>query len=129
MTANTSTAIIASWQLPSTDSRHGIIKGFKIFFRRKGSDDRTEILFIYHASIYTAPVTGLAKFTEYEFQVLAFTSVGDGPKSSVGFAKTMEDSKRYNCLNWRILRRLQSLFRCFSFCETMKGTKEGCFIV
>ena len=33
------------------------------------------------------------KFTEYEFQLLAYTSVGDGPNSSVQFAKTMEDGK------------------------------------
>ena len=43
--------------------------------------------------MYTIPVTGLAKFTEYEFHVLAFTSAGDGMHSSVQFAKTKEDSK------------------------------------
>ena len=39
-------------------------------------------------------VTGLEKFTEYEFQVLAFTSDGDGPKSSVKVERTKEDGKR-----------------------------------
>ena len=39
-------------------------------------------------------VTGLNIFTEYAFQVLAFTSIGDGPKSSVKFEKTSEDGKR-----------------------------------
>ena len=38
-------------------------------------------------------VTGLKKNTEYEFQVLAFTSVGDGPKSSVVVERTNEDGK------------------------------------
>ena len=42
-------------------------------------------------------VTGLDKYTEYEFQVLAFTSVGDGPKSSVELDRTHEDGKKYNC--------------------------------
>ncbi|XP_068691271.1 protein sidekick-2-like [Montipora foliosa] len=90
VTANTSTVIIASWKLPSPDSRHGIIRGFKIFFRKKGSENRPETTFVSNASMYI-PVTGLAKFTEYEFHVLAFTSAGDGMNSSVKFAKTKED--------------------------------------
>ena len=57
--------------------------------------------------MYTIPVTGLAKFTEYEFLVLAFTSAGDGKNSSVQFAKTKEDSKLY-CLNW-LLKQQGSL--------------------
>ncbi|XP_068675598.1 cell adhesion molecule DSCAML1-like [Montipora foliosa] len=91
VTANTSTVIVASWQLPSPDSRNGIIRGFKIFFRKKGSDNRPETIFVSTASMYKIPVTGLAKFTEYEFHVLAFTSAGDGMNSSVQFAKTKED--------------------------------------
>ena len=35
----------------------------------------------------------LDKYTEYEFQVLAFTSKGDGPKSSVVVERTKEDGK------------------------------------
>lgn len=38
-------------------------------------------------------VTRLKKNTEYEFQVLAFTSVGDGPKNSVVVERTKEDGK------------------------------------
>ena len=34
---------------------------------------------------------GLAKYTEYEFQVLAFTSTGDGPKSLFEVGRTLED--------------------------------------
>ena len=48
----------------------------------------------------TKDVTGLDKYTEYEFQVLAFTSVGDGPKSSVEIERTKEDGKKRN---WRLL--------------------------
>ena len=36
---------------------------------------------------------GLSIYTEYEFQVLAFTSKGDGPKSSVVVERTKEDGK------------------------------------
>ena len=94
VTASTSTSISASWQLPLEDFRHGIITGFKLFFKRKGSDDSTTILLIESASLLTKTVNGLDAFTEYEFQVLAFTSVGDGPKSSVKVAKTREDGER-----------------------------------
>ena len=41
----------------------------------------------------TKNVARLEMYTEYEFQVLAFTSVVDGPKSSVVFDRTKEDGK------------------------------------
>ncbi|XP_068726479.1 uncharacterized protein [Montipora capricornis] len=92
VTANTSTAIIASWQLPSPDSRHGTITGFKIFIRKEGSDiNRLEYISVSNVLMYTKNVTGLAKFTRYGFHVLAFTSAGDGKNSSVQFARTKED--------------------------------------
>ncbi|XP_068675484.1 neogenin-like [Montipora foliosa] len=86
VTANTFTAIIASWQLPSPDSRHGIIIGFKIFFRKEGSDIyRVEKNSVSNITMYTKNVTGLAKFTQYGFHVLAFTSAGNGMNRSVLF--------------------------------------------
>ena len=94
VTAISSTSISASWQLPPEDFRHGTITGFKLFFKRKGSNDSTTILLIDSASFLTKTINGLDAFTEYEFQVLAFTSVGDGPKSSVKVAKTKEGGKR-----------------------------------
>ena len=51
------------------------------------------ILVIQSASILTKAFATLDKFTEYEFQVLAFTSVGDGPKTPVKNVKTKEDGK------------------------------------
>ena len=41
----------------------------------------------------TKYVIGLDKYTEYEFQVLAFTSNGYGPKSSVKVERTNEDGE------------------------------------
>ena len=47
----------------------------------------------------TKNVTLLDKYTEYEFQVLAFTYVGDGPKSSTKLNRTLQDGKICNtCL-------------------------------
>ena len=95
MTAITSTSILASWQLPPVDSRHGNITGFKLYFKRKGSDKSSTVLFIDSASVLSKTVTGLDKFTEYELQVLAFTSVGDGPKSYVKVVRTREGGKKF----------------------------------
>ena len=91
MAASTSTSVTAFWQLPPTDSRNGIITGFKLFYRQKRSDNKPKLLHISNASIREETVRELMKFTEYEFQLLAYTSVGDGPNTSVQFAKTMED--------------------------------------
>ena len=39
-------------------------------------------------------VTGLLKYTEYEFQILAFTSAGDGANSSSVTERTKEDGTK-----------------------------------
>ena len=93
MAAQTSTSIHASWQLPPVDSRNGIIKGFKLFYKKQGSSGSTSSELINDGNTFTKTVTGLLKYTEYEFQVLAFTSVGDGPKSSKLTERTNEDGK------------------------------------
>ncbi|XP_073259200.1 uncharacterized protein [Porites lutea] len=90
VTASTSTSIVASWHLPREDSRNGIITGYKLFYIQKGSTDPPLMQVSDRAELIKV-VTGLKKNTEYEFQVLAFTSVGDGPKSSVVVERTNED--------------------------------------
>ena len=93
VTATSSTSITASWQLPPVDSRNGIIRGFKLFYQRKGSADSSTILDIKKNSTLTKHVNGLHKYTEYEFQVLAYT-VGDGTNSSKVLKTTLEDGER-----------------------------------
>ena len=88
-----STSITAYWQLPPADSRNGIIAGFKLFYKRKDSVASPTMIILNNGKIHAANVTELDEFTEYEFQVLAFTSVGDGPKSSLELAKTAEDGE------------------------------------
>ena len=91
--AQTSTSISASWQLPPEDSRNGIIKGFKLFYKKKGFAGSAITALINDGNTLTKTVTGLLKYTEYELQVLAFTSVGDGKKSFVNTVRTNEDGK------------------------------------
>ena len=62
-----------------------------MLYKKKDSASSVTMRIIYNASIRTEDITGLDKYTEYEFQALAFTSVGDGPKSSLHVEKTKED--------------------------------------
>ena len=95
LTASSSTSITASWQLPPEIARHGrSIAGFKLFYQKKGSSGLMNMSTINNGATLFEDVTGLEKFTEYKFQVLAFTSDGDGPKSSVKVERTKEDGKR-----------------------------------
>ena len=90
---STSTSITTSWQLPPENARNGNIKGFKLLYKKKDSVGPPLNLIVNGGENRIKEVTGLAKYTEYEFQVLAFTSVGDGPKSSIKVERTKEDGK------------------------------------
>ena len=92
--AESSRSIEASWQLPPENARHGTITGFKLFYKKTSSAGSPTVLTINNGATQTEVVSSLDKYTEYEFQVLAFTSVGDGPKSSVKFQRTKEDGKK-----------------------------------
>ena len=86
--SQTSTSILASWLLPPVDSRNGIIIGFKLFYKRKGFAESENTELVQGGTTLRKTITGLLKYTEYEVQVLAFTSVGDGPKTPVKTVRT-----------------------------------------
>ena len=90
--ASSSTSITASWQLPPKYARHGIITGFKLFYVKKTSA-RPPTMLTYNDTSLNGLVSGLDKYAEYEFQVLAFSFEGDGPKSSVVVERTKEDGE------------------------------------
>ena len=94
LTASSSTSIRASWQLTPADSQNGIITGFKLFYKKKDSAGPATMVPINSGGTLTKDVTGLNMYTEYEFQVLAYNSVGDGPNSTIKVEKTMEDGKK-----------------------------------
>lgn len=93
MIASNSTSVTASWQLPPEIGRNGVIRGLKVMYRKISSAALLRILTINNGTIETEDVTGLDKYTQYEFQVLAFTLVGDGPRSSVVVERTKEDGE------------------------------------
>ncbi|XP_078378064.1 uncharacterized protein LOC144661241 [Oculina patagonica] len=90
------TSMKASWQLPPANSRRGIITGFKLFYKKKDAIGMSTTLTINGGAISSKYVTELEMYTEYEFQVLAFTSAGDGPKSSVKVERTMGDALEWS---------------------------------
>lgn len=94
LVVRSSISITASWQLPPVHARNGIIRGFKLFYKKKGSIDPPITLTIRNSTSRYAMVTGLNVYTEYEFQILAFTSVGDGLNSSLEVKRTAEEGKR-----------------------------------
>ena len=88
--SQTSTSILASWLLPPADSRNGIIIGFKLFYKRKGSAESANAELVQGGTTLRKTITGLLKCTEYEVQVLAFTAVGDGPKTLIKTVRTAQ---------------------------------------
>ena len=93
VTVINSSSVTAYWQLQPEISSNGIIRGFKLFYRKNSSVGLPSILTIKNGTIHSQDITGLDKYTKYEFQVLAFTSVGDGPRSAVLVEITREDGK------------------------------------
>ena len=84
-----STSVLASWRLPSA----GSLQGIKLLYKIKNTEDPFTAKTIVNKSPLNARVTGLKKFTEYEFHVLAFTANGNGPLSPVQVVRTHGDGK------------------------------------
>ena len=81
-----------SWQLPPAGDRNGVITGFRLKYRKKGVASWTTKDITGQAKRSSA-LTGLSKFTCYDYQVLAYTSKGDGPPSSVQSFQTLQDGE------------------------------------
>ena len=94
MTPLTATSVRASWQLLQVDLLDRIaVRGFKLHYRLRSSSDQLVTAIVLNNSYMRKDVSGLEKYTEYEFQVLTLTSIGNGPVSSVKVVRTMEDGK------------------------------------
>ena len=90
VTAQSSTSVAAFWELPKRYTNDKDILSFKLLYRSLVSDTANNITV---EKAFSTVVTGLEKFTEYEFKVCVFSSVGRGPKSSSKIARTLEDGK------------------------------------
>ncbi|XP_035684441.1 tenascin-X-like [Branchiostoma floridae] len=84
--AQGSNALRVTWQ-PPTD-RNGVIQGYKVYYARMGTEDYTEINTQNTELSYE--LSELRAWTSYTFSVSAYTSVGEGPKSSKVTTRTEE---------------------------------------
>ncbi|GFU44261.1 down syndrome cell adhesion molecule-like protein Dscam2 [Trichonephila clavipes] len=90
--ALTSQTIKVTWQTPPSSAIHGVLKGYKVFYR--SVDDWHEIEdqeVMVNAPEKETLLKSLEKFTNYSISVLAFTGRGDGVLSEPIHCKTMED--------------------------------------
>ena len=93
-----STSVLASWKLPSA----GSLQGIKLLYKITNTEDPFTAIAIINNSSLSTSITGLGKFTEYEFHVLAFTGNGNGPVSPVKVVRTSEDGKTKPFVNWKV---------------------------
>ena len=92
--ALSSTSIRVTWApLPHTQCRNGVLRGYKVACKLNLNINSLQYLDVNNPSSTTTDVTGLGKYTEYSFQVLAYT-VKDGQLSDSKAVRTQEDGKQ-----------------------------------
>ena len=84
-----STSVLASWRLPSA----GSLQGIKLLYKITDTEDPFTAITIVNNSTLNTSITGLGKFTEYEFHVFVLTVNGYRPASPVKVVRTSEDGK------------------------------------
>lgn len=70
----------------------GIIRGHKVFWRLANTADSWNEGYINGSHNTNAEIKNLEKFRDYEFKILAFTSVGESVMTESVVARTDEDS-------------------------------------
>ena len=91
-TNTSSSSIFVSWQDVPFWDQNGIITEYKIYIRKNGDAGlwETETTATKHFA-----KTGLDLWEKYDIKVSAFTSIGEGPESSVLTVRTDEDSEYF----------------------------------
>ena len=95
-TAVTSTQITLSWTRVEEQHKNGIILGYKLFYEAFGqfAVDTTEKMKPLHGeNTLQTTVMNLEKYVNYSIKILAFTTKGDGPNSTVISVETDQDGR------------------------------------
>ena len=83
--------MLASWRLPSA----GSLQGIRLLYKITDTEDPFTAITIVNNSTLNTSITGLGKFTEYEFHVFVLTVNGYRPviPVKVYVVRTSEDGK------------------------------------
>ena len=69
----------------------GAVKGYYIYYRMAGLNDSLDKLDVVGANTTSYIVEKLKKFTEYEFQIVAYNQYDEGNASEIFSCQTKED--------------------------------------
>ena len=101
VTAQSSTSVAVFWELSKLYYNERNLISFKLLYQKEGSNvpqiqtikDAKNVRIENGLLVFSSEVTGFEKFTQYEFEVCIFSSVGCERKSSSKIARTWEDGK------------------------------------
>ncbi|XP_078273747.1 protein sidekick-1 isoform X2 [Rhinoraja longicauda] len=86
------TQILVMWGPVPESDQNGLILGYKILYREKDFESRTQTRLVKGNFTHSVVLNGLRKYNQYEIQVLAFTRIGDGvPCLPVLLQRTKDD--------------------------------------
>ncbi|CAB4045457.1 sidekick-1, partial [Paramuricea clavata] len=95
---NTSSrSILLQWKSVLYEYADGIIRGHKVFWRLadisvENNPEPWEEMYVNGTHNTSVEIKNLEKFKDYEFKILAFTSVGESVTTEIVIARTDEDS-------------------------------------
>ena len=69
----------------------GAVKGYYVYYRMTGLNDSLDKLDVVGANTTSYIVENLKKFTEYEFQIVAYNQYDEGNASEIFSCQTEED--------------------------------------
>ncbi|XP_070542170.1 neogenin-like [Ptychodera flava] len=75
--------VAVTWSELIEDNKNGVILGYRVLYNMESTPQDEHSVEVLGETTTAVNVTGLDAGTGYEFSVLAFTSVGDGPASDV----------------------------------------------
>jgi hypothetical protein len=90
-----SRSIEVTWKPPPPDKQNGVITGYRLFYveNEDGAGEPDATVVTVGADGRSRVLGALATWTEYKIWVLAFTNVGDGPRSAPIIVQTDEDGR------------------------------------
>ena len=88
--SSSSTSILVAWDEVPQEHRNGKIQGYRVLYSDPNGPEQIQTV---DTSTRQTSLTDLEKFTLYTIKMFAFTTVGDGPGSSVVSVTTYEDGR------------------------------------